>query len=397
MVQEQRWCRLGFPVLVWLAVVYRLAMPISAAAVLAGPPGNLPSAMQSVPFTERPNVYFISFDAMVPEAITRRYMDLSSTAYHAVLDTDFTRFRNFFAHGGLTNFTPTRRSLNMLLALDEGEFKRAAQEGRQFGYYPGLQASPLLRLFKDNGYETSTYHYSRYLGSYAGPNVDHYYYSRTYSVCEIVDPSMRAWTFFGYCLLQDKPWLRRALTALGLPTRVDPTELMLSHIQTSRRSGAPQFFLGYIFSPGHVSRWYDQADPVARAAYRAQFVASSDETASALRRIVDYVAHNDPSAILFVFGDHGAYLSRSAKEADDKFFYVTDRIAVAGGIYPKERCEGSRNAAYDGGYSTVNLAALMILNCLSGGKNAFISRPTYRVLNEALDEPGGDFKDFLYE
>ena len=57
-----------------------------------------------------------------------------------------------------------------------------------------------------------------------------------------------------------------------------------------------------------------------------------------MRQIIDHVKNNDPEAILFVFGDHGAFQSSRLKFEDDPTFFVLDRYAILGGVYPPDRC-----------------------------------------------------------
>ena len=47
------------------------------------------------------------------------------------------------------------------------------------------------------------------------------------------------------------------------------------------------------------------------------------------------VNKEDPNAILYVFGDHGPYLSKSLKFDDNKTFYVQDKLVVSKRRYSK--------------------------------------------------------------
>ena len=69
--------------------------------------------IRDISFRETPNLYFVSFDAMAPRALLKKYLALETTKFHDLFDSSFRRFPNFFA-----NSVMTRDSLNTVLALD---------------------------------------------------------------------------------------------------------------------------------------------------------------------------------------------------------------------------------------------------------------------------------------
>lgn len=55
------------------------------------------------------------------------------------------------------------------------------------------------------------------------------------------------------------------------------------------------------------------------------------------------------------------------------------RIGVYGGIHPPDRCAESFATPYNPDFMTILQGAHMIIRCLSGGKNAFLTPEDYRL------------------
>ncbi len=116
-----------------------------------------------------PNVYFISFEFLIPESLTDKHMGLESTEFHIILNTNFKKFENVFS-----DQIGTWPPLNSLLALDISYWDSAnyASQGNKF--FSGARPSPLFQIVKHNGYETTTHFKGEYFGRFKGPFVDNY-------------------------------------------------------------------------------------------------------------------------------------------------------------------------------------------------------------------------------
>ncbi len=75
------------------------------------------SNIRYVSFSKTPNLYFVSFDSIVPRSLLKKHLDLDGTEFHVVFDGHFRRFKNFFANG-----SHTLRTLSELLSLDPEVF-----------------------------------------------------------------------------------------------------------------------------------------------------------------------------------------------------------------------------------------------------------------------------------
>jgi hypothetical protein len=63
-----------------------------------------------VDFKEKPNVYIIFFDSLLPEPILKKHLKIENAPYNDTLNKSFRRFKNFFVDG-----QPTKKMINMFL------------------------------------------------------------------------------------------------------------------------------------------------------------------------------------------------------------------------------------------------------------------------------------------
>lgn len=378
-------------------VLAQTIFPGPSVSIVPAAPGKTSAKnIRIVDFKTKPNVYFVSFDSMIPKALLKKHLQLETTAYHEVLDVHFRPFVNFFADRPLT-----KSSLNSLLALDLEHFSEAARNDIEHYFFPGLAPSPLLELFKHNGYETTTLFRSAYFGQKKGPYVDNYRRPNSFfnnDLCEFIDSQgWRALTLMGYCSFKNSVKVRSALKWLGVIDDKKEIEFLLEHMRIGLQKGVPQMFLAYIFSPGHTkSGTFDRKADGMLETYKQQYFEASKKTAKQLNEIIHFVANEDPKAIVFAFGDHGPWISRQETFEEDSIFFVQDRYGVYGGIHPPNRCADSLSKTYNKDFVTILQAAHMIIRCLSGGMNAFITLDNYR-LPESETEARNRYEDYLYE
>ena len=168
---------------------------------------------------------------------------------------------------------------------------------------------------------------------------------------------------------------------------------------------APQIFVSYIFSPGHTEKFYP--DPKQDLIdFRKQYAEKSKTTASYLLELINFINEEDPTAILYVFGDHGPYMSRGIDIEKNSEFVVQDRYGVWGGIFPKDRCENTFSSLKlnKETFMTVSKVAHWIIHCLSNGENAILSPEGYKlpdmIYRGFKGIPSGvsnRYEDYLYE
>ena len=342
-----------------------------------------------VDFKTRPNVYFIAFDALMPRVLVRKFLELETTPYHDFLDAHFRRFRNMFA-----DKVATRRALNSLLAFDLDYFARF---GKKPGLFSGRIPSPLLEIFKHNGYTTNTLYQNPRFGKEKGPYVDNYFTERGYGVCEVLNEDFKYLTFLGYCQLRTTKLFTSLLKRLNLSNDLNEIDFLLANLRSGLDEGKPQMFLSYIFSPKHTPKSFRWRKSETVDKYRQTYLRNSSTTAEYFEQLITFISREDPSAILYVFGDHGAFVSRGARMKDnDLALHIQGRYGVYGGIYPPDRCSESLSEPYTENFTTVMQGAHMIIRCLADGEDAFIAPINYR-LGHFGTKSFHRYEDYLYE
>lgn len=343
--------------------------------------GTSSDNIKTLEFIDKPNIYIVLFDSLIPKSIMKKHFGVPNAAYHHVLDEHFFKFNNFFVEK-----IPTKGSLNRLLALDSGYYKSLQKTEEKFNFkiFPGIAPSPLFQVFKHNGYETSTIFNSRYFGKIKGPFIDNYLANQDVGACEFIEPKLKKFTFFGICNLGRKY------------QEVTPVDFLISSISDGLKRNKPQILVSYIFSPGHATKSYDHANLEKRNAYAERYFENSKVTADSLNKIISFLKQNDPTAILYLSGDHGPYLSRKVKYEDDPKFFIQDKFAVFGGIFPKESCIESFSKPYTKKFMTTSQGTHMIIRCLTGGDDAFVELDEY-FLPKKTSQGWDQYENYLYE
>ncbi len=345
--------------------------------------------VRSIAFEKTPNLYFVSFDAIVPEAIAQEFMGIETTEFHRVMNEDagMRRFRNLFA-----NSVSTRHSLNTLLALDLDLYlKHWKGTGSWPNYFAGEDVSPLVWILRQNGYETTSIFENAYLGNRRGSGIDNYIFKQDVALCSLLDDGIRPWAFWGYCWNQEVTRYR--------PSQFLPREEFFVTEVTEISGDGPQFVMAHLLLPSHTPlKQFDYESQDDRESFFTRYQERFDAAAIVLQQIIDHIEYNDLDAILFVYGDHGAWLSNGMQIEDDPTFFLQDRFGILGGVYPPDRCAAEFDEAESKGYVTSLDIVHAILECLSGGQSPLREPRNDRFWGSGVPEDHSyRYEDFLYE
>ncbi len=354
------------------------------------------SQIRLISFEETPNLYFVSFDGLAPQAVTQKYLDVETTDLLDLLNAEFRHLPNMFADSIWSVF-----SLNTLAALDPriswGDcYWDNCLPTEDPGYLVGTSPSPLFDILGANGYEITTIFLNPVWGASKGPFVHNYEISKSRTACDLLDPSIAKIAFWGYCNFgfANHESLGNGWYGEGYGPQMDLTARAADEQD-------PQFTLSYFKLPIHTLRSYNHFDPDKRAAFRDLYVQRSNLAAPLLDDLLETLRERDPEAILFVFGDHGLWLSRPHRFEDDPQFVVQDRMGVYGGIWPPDACESWFDETLEQGWLTILGAVHTILRCLSGGEEALVEplRRTMPSGYQFFPDDGNEhsFGDYLYE
>ena len=275
----------------------------------------------------------------------------------------------------------------MILSLDKEMFYKASPKYRH-NLFSGVQPSPLLGILRSNGYETHSYDpYSTYLGRYKGPYIDHYTRHSKAGVCSLLSDAIRPIAFWGYCA-----FLREVRP-------LSPAEY-IEYLRRSTANERPQFLMTHVIAMHHTFPPYSYDDQAQRNDVIRRYTQNLDGTATRyLEAILEHLKNNDPDAILYVYGDHGPWLSRGVSFEDNPTFVVQDRLGVLGGVYPPDACATYFDETLSKGYMTTLDGVHAILRCLSGGQSALKTPRDPIILAREVIPRGStrSYKEFLYE
>ncbi len=366
-------------------------------------PGETTSSpnIQAVRFLQKPNVYFISFDGLAPRTLVRRHFGTDKTVYQTALENQgFRILKNHFSRAPSTVL-----ALNKFLAMDPDFYEKT--EHKNF-IFTGLAPSPLYEIFRANGYATYTNHFTPYFGFYQGKYVDHYVVPHRFAACLFLGEG-HLFAFFTYCpmlsLLSREKILDNDLFKFGSVVHRDiDLQAVLNMYGGSLSKKESAVFLSYIFLPGHSFPVFHYLRPETHENFYRNFFSGGEKAAQAVEKIMNFIKQNDPGAVVYVFGDHGPWVSRGLKwnltnPARQKFM-IHDRYGVLGAIYPADTCRDYFSPSASPGYTTPDWAARQIVRCLAGGDDPFINPVKYPLdYNErGYGYPGGgDYADYLYE
>ena len=382
----------------WGGVALSAAALLGLGIIAGGRPeaGDAPATVDAthirhISFQKTPNLYFVSFDAIIPRSLLKKHFGLETTKFHDLFDIRFRRFENFFA-----NSVPTTDSLNTVLALDVDAYSSQRRQLNARGYdsdphlFSGRNPSNLLGILHGNGYESTSIYVDSYFGEEKGQYINNYitFYDKT--VCNLLDAGIRDFSFWGHCRFGRADWL----TAL---------DMSAERIAKANTDARPQFVMAHLYAPGHADNQFRHDDAERFEEYRAVYVDWSERAARYLDLVIRHLEENDPGAILLVYGDHGVFLSRGLQFEDDPTFVFQDNYGILGGVYPRDTCAGwfDENAAQ--GWMTTLDAVHALLRCLSGGESPLVkprryAQPGYGPATTPWAAYGKPYyEDFLYE
>jgi hypothetical protein len=132
----------------------------------------------------------------------------------------------------------------------------------------------------------------------------------------------------------------------------------------------------YTFYPTHTPPSYDTYSPRHFKIYQKFFQKNSLTTIQIIETFIEAIEKRDPNSVVIVFGDHGAWISRSWKkhlgEPDPagivwtEDLMITERHKVALFVYPKDFCVDEIRDIY-----TLNRLGRSVAKCLSNGQDPF--------------------------
>lgn len=366
---------IALPVLLTGYVGYRLVLA-------AGPDAGAPAIQQvGTDSIARPNIYFLSFDSLLPESLAARFLGISRPAYLDVLEKHGGRMLpNTFADA-----VATKMSLSSVLMLRP---HLAGMDGVVNGFTP----SPLRDALRGAGYETHFTFELFFFGHGRGPHLDHYNSYEPYSLCDFLRGKRAVIGFFGYCGIGAFKVLHPREEAR--PESYEDYSFALIRAVSERRGGRPQFYMEHVLKPDHASPGYG-GSPAEKAALVERYLGSAAEATRMMDRALTQIRAADPGAIIFVYGDHGAFTARHKEYADDPRTFVVDRHGTLAAVINADHCLPYIDAATGGRYHTTAQIASGIVQCVTPGQRHPWAGFDYNPIRQIAEEER--FATYVYE
>jgi len=326
---------------------------------------------KKINFNSKPNVYFISFESMVPLSIAQKHFKEEKFAYHDILQENFYNFKNAF-----TLAFPSKESLNSLLAFDQKKYLLLKKENKHLNFFTGVEQSPLLKIFRDNNYDLSTFYDNFWFGRNKGKYIDNYFVNESggkFYTCAFDTGYGFHYkiSFLGYCLLPET--IKFKIISLLLRKNLNKTtaiQKIIEIMEANIKKDKPQFFMAHNINPGHVGHYiYGRKGDFEN--FKKYYKGKSNVVKNEIKQIINFIETKDPNAILFIYADHGPKLSSGLEFEDNNVFKITDSFAVYAGIYPKEKCIKYANIFYETKkFATLIDASKIIINCIKKDEKA---------------------------
>lgn len=346
---------------------------------------SAPGQIKSIQFEKTPNIYLMSFDALIPAEIASEYLGIEKLDYISLLEEKGARFFN----NTFSDEDATKKALNMILFLDPAIWEGNVDANSMA--FSGLSPSPVFEIFRNNGYKIDTSYGGNYL--LRGKYIDHFTTRKiSQSYCTFSLP----WFYFqhlGYCTFKT-----RVLNPLISPSRkkrdkaaVYDDQIIDNFIARSK-TDQPWLSFIYTFAPGHTPKNYShEGDNLIK--YKKKFIRKQKQTTQYMRKILEQISLNDPTGIVLVFGDHGAWLSRGLQlKSETAEFVIRDRHMVLSAIYPGDACASYLGSADGRNFVTPTILVRQIITCLSNGVDPIDGEADYSGPYEKFK-----FQNFTYE
>ncbi len=352
---------------------------------------SLPENFTAVDFKQKPNVYLISFDAMVPEAIAKNIIGIKDVAYVTAFEKANVRFiPNTFA-----DVIPTQFSLNALMAMDMAYYDKIENKR---SFIRNAVPTPGYEIFRHNGYKLQFMFSNTYFGG-GVDNLDYYGIARKDGLCQ---HAIKPYSFMGFCLPVTQDFIATLIDTKNYPY----PEMLFDRIKKTAAMDEPWLTYAYIYEPGHAKNSFNPHKDSDWEEYRTQLAKNVKTAARLFEELMAIINKHDPEAITLIFGDHGAMTSKgllndASRMLIDSRTYegpkplskdtpltyeqvVQDRHAVINAIYPADVCSDNFKQNPFSLVRTVRELA----KCLSGGQDPL---PADYQPNDEV------WRDYMYE
>jgi hypothetical protein len=132
-----------------------------------------------------------------------------------------------------------------------------------------------------------------------------------------------------------------------------------------------------------------------RKEFRDFYEEGSNAVFVAIRELVGGIRANDPTAIIFIYSDHGAWTTRGMDINEDPAKFIRDRYGIFASIVNADRCKDYLHPPEGQSFQTNSRIVVAVIQCLANGQSPLTSSFNYNT----VPQYGGTFKyqDYVYE
>ena len=241
---------------------------------------NFNKIIKHIKFKKKPDLHIFVYDALIPNYISNKYLDIKETSYSKVLkQEDVIIFKNSFA-----DIPGTLSTLNSLLYLNIEEYLKLEEK---HNFFNGISNSPLFSLFKYNGYKIATSsHRSR---SKRGNFVDK-------------DIGMTGFLYPSYCDLEGRIYKFRFFGPCIIPRYFFSDYVgSIKNISYLIEDNQPWLSINFIRYPRHIEPPFDFSK------YKNKFLRNQKITKNLMESTIKKLKKSKKDSLILFLGDHGSY------------------------------------------------------------------------------------------
>ena len=356
----------GHPTIVtWLTIIM-----IVAAALAAAKTSNDLFNMEPVPIPDndyqasikrKPNIYLLSFDGLMDQDMFHIHFPASDAE-----PAHIARLKELGAES-IDNgaaYDDTIMTFNLMLAMNYTWWENLPTELHKRRLLTGEQNSVLYDFLNRNGYTISLVYVNDYLSRGEKTNINFHYLHRHSNVCHKSGELTKLVAFWFYCQIFVEP--------ADQSKYLDFMDITLQQLVTSPQPH--KFVLAYWTIPGHVDAFsYDWHNKENVRSFKNQYLANITTTADVISRSVNFIKLHDPGAIILVFGDHGAFITKGTKPEEKIFtreqqYMDTRGITLAAINHGNCQLQADTSQIPQAYLSYINHALMRLMACLAHGE-----------------------------
>ncbi|MCH9845859.1 MAG: hypothetical protein K0U39_10180 [Alphaproteobacteria bacterium] len=265
----------------------------------------LPENYLAQNFVKTPNIYLLSFDAMISQNAARLLLRLDDDESPAFIDA-LKEVGVSFIPNAFSDTKTSSGAFSTLAALDLKWYRDLYGDHENYGteLVSGSQWGPLYDIFKKNGYQIQIVASELFRSKLKvrDRGVEHIFHKGD-GFCRHIHNKNAFWN---YCGVKDI-WFNTFV-----PRDADLYE---KRIELAAKSDNPYFTIVYTYSPGHKRRHINVAyDEQELLAYKKRYLSSSQQTAEYIRNYIKIIRQYDSEGIILFNADHSAFIASNANE-----------------------------------------------------------------------------------